>query len=96
MTGSELIDEQYRDRISRQSPIHELNEKAALNTLLTRVKQLLQQYATSIEEDRALLKSGTLSSSMRNIVLVRMSEKEILQDTIEQIQEIKTARWALK
>lgn len=79
MTGTELADTQYRDKISRQSPIHELNEKAALNTVLTRAKQLLRQYATTVEEDRELLKSGTLTPTMRNIVLIRMSEKEILE-----------------
>ncbi len=78
MTGAELTDAQYRERISRQSPVHELNEKAALNTVLKLAQDLLRQYATTVEEDRALLRD-TLSATMRNIVLVRMSEKEILE-----------------
>jgi hypothetical protein len=96
MTGTELRDEQYRDRIARQSPVHELNEKSALTTVLTRAKQVLRQYTTSIDEDRALLKSGTLTDTLRNIVLVRMSEKEILTDMIDQIQDIKSSRWSLR
>jgi hypothetical protein len=56
--------------------------------LLALAQKLLDEYATSIEEDDRLLQSGTLTQNQRAAVIIRKSEKEIIRDLINRTMKL--------
>ena len=59
------------------------NEAAALKALRDACKRRLQDFDTSIAEDEALLREGTVPDRLRGTVVVRKGEKEVLQYYID-------------
>ncbi len=55
------------------------NEKAANRKLLQLVNRLLDAYTTSVADDKALSHDIGYSEQMRNAIIVRKGEKEVLQ-----------------
>jgi histone-lysine N-methyltransferase SETD3 len=55
------------------------NEKKCLNKIMEKFLDILSKYSTSVEEDKELLKNPNLSFNIRNCIIMRMGEKEILE-----------------
>jgi SET domain-containing protein 6 len=55
--------------------------------MLRILRARLAMFATTVAEDEAILQRGELSSNMRNIVRVRLSEKRILQKAVGLVEE---------
>jgi histone-lysine N-methyltransferase SETD3 len=55
------------------------NEKRCLNKIMEKFLDILSKYSTSVEEDKELLKNPNLSFNIRNCIIMRMGEKEILE-----------------
>ncbi|KAI0088157.1 SET domain-containing protein [Irpex rosettiformis] len=53
-----------------------------LSVAIEVLQSRLAEYPTSVQEDEALLADGTLSTNVRNAVVVRLGEKRILAGTI--------------
>jgi hypothetical protein len=60
-------------------PLSRANEARALDALMEACRQSLARFATTIEEDDALLAAGTLPAKLRGAVWVCRGEKLILQ-----------------
>jgi hypothetical protein len=67
------------DNPDKVPPISRQNEVAALVGLAQACEGRLKQFPTSIEDDEALLKDGSLQRNLRNVVMVRRDEKIILR-----------------
>ena len=56
-----------------------------LESLLGGLVSMQTQYKTTMEEDKQFLKEN-LSNNVRNAVILRLSEKKILQNSIDTIK----------
>lgn len=61
----------------------EYRDIKALEFLQNRCLLLLHPYKTSLEEDEAILKHGSLRGRVRNILILRISEKRILKNATQ-------------
>ncbi|OQS00279.1 hypothetical protein THRCLA_06065 [Thraustotheca clavata] len=71
-------------------PLGDENEKSTLTALIFALQQMLERFPTSIEEDEAILKnekSTDEESHKRMTVLLRISDKKILNQHINWLQE---------
>jgi histone-lysine N-methyltransferase SETD3 len=66
------------DRDETVPPLSIQNEAAALAMLDSACAESLGRFATSLEADDALLEQGDLSVNLRNAILVRRGEKQVL------------------
>jgi hypothetical protein len=66
-------------------PVSADNERMVLESLLGGLVEMQTQYRTTMEEDKQLLK-GELSNNIRHAVILRLSEKKILQMSLEEIR----------
>lgn len=69
-------------------PLSKENEMAALMYLQVALEEYLFKFPTSIDEDEAMLKAGPVSFNVRNILLTRMGEKEVLLKLITMIDHV--------
>ncbi|OQR89500.1 hypothetical protein ACHHYP_06253 [Achlya hypogyna] len=67
-------------------PLSDDNEKSTLTALIYALQQMLARYPTSIEEDEALL-GQTPTEHERMVITLRLSDKKILTQHIEWLQE---------
>jgi len=84
--GSELIllnSESSGFDVKKIEPISLHNELRVLETLHEEASILIKEFPTTIEEDNRLLQNKDLSFNMRNIILMRRGEKEVLQYYID-------------
>jgi hypothetical protein len=68
------------------------NEKAALRNLQVWVSRMIDEYGTTLRDDRSLQYEVGLSNQMKNAIIVRKGEKEVLTDlkkTIENQRSLK-------
>lgn len=66
-------------KVNDVPPISRKNEIAALTALSGACQRRLAKFATTLEEDEALLAGDTVPSKLRYAVAVRMGEKKILR-----------------
>eukprot|EP00656_Telonema_subtile_P003330 TRINITY_DN11523_c0_g1_i6.p1 TRINITY_DN11523_c0_g1~~TRINITY_DN11523_c0_g1_i6.p1 ORF type:complete len:272 (+),score=117.49 TRINITY_DN11523_c0_g1_i6:85-900(+) len=64
-------------------PVTLRNELEVYRTLVVACQQLLKRYKTTYQEDLELLKDESLTSNVRNAVVLRKGEKEALLMTID-------------
>ena len=55
------------------------NEKKCMNKIIELFENILHKYSTSINEDKELLKDKNLSFNIRNCIIMRIGEKEIIE-----------------
>jgi len=63
-------------------PVSLENELKAYRSILNAIQSLLKQYSTTVEQDAQLLQSTTLSVNVRNAIILRKGEKEILLNNL--------------
>lgn len=76
------------------APLSKRNEADMLQTIATDARRVLRGFRTTLEEDNALLedKNHTLTMNMRNCIVMRRGEKEVLAAYIDLAP--RAARWA--
>jgi len=67
------------------------NESLAVNWAMSRCEQALTSYPTTLEEDEAIVRAAqekgeALSPRMVSALMVRVGEKEVLTQVIEQLE----------
>jgi Rubisco LSMT substrate-binding./SET domain. len=81
-----------RKNLLRVDPISTRNESAVLLLISKEAKRVLDGFETTIEEDDEILQSDELTMNIRNCILMRRGEKEVLHAYInlaEKIDKIK-------
>jgi hypothetical protein len=70
--------------------VNKQNEEMVLNALEYACEDWLRSYSTTLEEDVQTLvtSNNTLSTNMRNILILRKGEKQILKNTLEKVKEL--------
>ena len=63
-------------------PVSLINELRSYRAAINALSTLYRSYQTTIEEDAELLKQSNLSARVRNAVVVRKGQKEILKNVI--------------
>ena len=63
------------------------NEFQAIRRSINSLKNVLASYPTSLEEDKALLRSDSLSDNIRNAVLLAKSQKQLLLENIKLLED---------
>ena len=75
------------------APINVRNEASMLQHLAARAKLVLNEFPTTLEEDIKLLKDTSLTMNIRNCIVMRKGEKEVLHAYLDLAP--RAARWAL-
>jgi hypothetical protein len=82
------------ERAFSNPPVSHRNEMLVLNSLIGALTSMLERYPTTLEEDRKILSDrSSLDKSPKRAfaVLLRHSEKEILQNDIQLLRKMKSA-----
>lgn len=84
-----LLEALFRNEVwdHLQDPISEENERAVCEGLAAGCREALARYCSSIDEDLALLRGGTLSPMQRAALLVRLGEKEAIDGALQWSEE---------
>lgn len=80
---SKILPAADKGKIRKMDPISRESEQTVLIALAAACERRMQQFATSIEEDDALLKGGTLPLKLRFAVQARRGEKAVLKYSAE-------------
>jgi len=91
-TPDELIPLAKLSNIDRIDPIGARNEAAVMAAMAAQAQIMLGEFSTTLDEDNKLLEEAKLTMNMRNCVLMRRGEKEVLHAYINLnriIQEVK-------
>lgn len=73
-----LLSSNEKFDVKKIEPLSLRNEREVLADLALAAQTSLSQFENSLEEDEALLASDALSSNVRNAVLMRRGEKQVL------------------
>jgi len=78
----EFKDLEHTNDLLEGKPVSLVNELRAYRGAIAALTNLHNSYTTSVDEDTQLIESGTLTGNRRIAVIIRKSEKLILQNTV--------------
>jgi histone-lysine N-methyltransferase SETD3 len=92
-----LLSSNEKFDVKKIEPISVRNELEVINDLAIAAQTSLSQFDTSIEQDNAILADPTITSNIRNAVLMRRGEKQVLEyyaDLANEIRPLFDMQWS--